>query len=194
MRPAAEDVPFTNLVQHWRQWTALLEKYARGKSSRRLVSAADYEKMHAGLLAACQGIEHADDERQRVFAAKVRQIVKPWVSLEAFKNEQMHSLFAVLARCADLERQMLTQPSPLDLSRWSVGMLASAVAVAVLGLFLVWFSFQPDAFESVSNPLRTMFIKVSNTIRWSSFIERFAVITIVAVLIGVRFAIRTARA
>lgn len=185
--------PFQQFVYDWQQWVRIVELYARRKRARHRLAEADYHRLHSALMKHCENLAHDANEQRREFARRAAMLARPWLTLEALKAEQTCRLLEVLARCADLRRLLLPERGSSPLDKWPASALAFALLVAAAAFLGYWLWGRPAAVDELVRYGQNSLRKFEVAIRWSSFIERFSLIAVILVLVGIRLAYRAQR-
>lgn len=88
-----------SLKNQWKQWTAVVDLFARHDIARRQVKAEDYRALHARLLETCNGNTDAQDAD---FARRATEIASPWMSVESLNEAPRKILENLRATCHQL--------------------------------------------------------------------------------------------
>lgn len=192
MNAAGRSDPFDELLRLWRDWTRCVSQFAHRRNARYRIDSSQYGQLHGRLTRAAELIAVHDSPQKREFAQSVQSLIKPWVALEALKREDVHTLFALLDRCGKTEKALKSEnASPLaNLSTGTLVMALTAVMLCCIA-YLVWIN--PATAREFEGYWRSSLRRVEVAVRWSSFVERFSVITVILVLIGIRLATGTRR-
>jgi hypothetical protein len=147
------------LTRRWRQWTAVVELFARRRRARRRVNPAAYERLHRELLASCRSLAATANGSRGPLCRNLEALVGPWLTPEALERADGELRVDLLKRCRQSEREFggrawvwpRAAPPVLLLTLTAV-LGASAVAVRWLvlpswpwiedGLRQVWFAFR----------------------------------------------------
>jgi hypothetical protein len=137
MRPPDEAIDFATLRRCWRQWTAVVELFARRRPLRHVVAPQQYEALHRELLAACRTPAGMAAETKRDFYQDLESLVQPWLSLYVLEQTPRDILFDLFARCQQVERELGCRTWVDNLRRWALP-LAALLTVAAGVALLVW--------------------------------------------------------
>jgi hypothetical protein len=116
----------------WRQWTAIVEAFARRRPARRRVSPQAYARLHQGLLAACRSLAETATEADKSYYQGLESLAGPWLTAEVLARTDRQLLGDLWLRCRQVQRELGGGPGFPAVWRWAVSvLLLGALAAAV---------------------------------------------------------------
>jgi len=188
-----QSTDLNDLRELWSQWTSVVERIARRRKIRRAVSPGEYRALHDTMMIACRKQRADGSGPWQQLAEQMVRLGEPWVTLEALKSSNQRILLDLLDRCREVDAEMNGKRLPLLHSRRFVG---SALLMVALILAVALLYFAPVGETSLSPAtaeIGSMFKRLMFRIRWSSFIERFSVVTVIVVVVAILLGTRSDR-
>lgn len=169
----------------WRQWTAIVERLAHRRSGGARVSAWDYRLLHSALTEACRA--EAANGLSPDIQRSLREIARPWITLESLTNSTPMILRSLLDQCLAMQPAL---PGRARI-RISSNTLIAAASVLVAALILVLMAYMAPGGEAGVRSVGVAVVSLSKrlvfAVRFSSYLERFSFIAIVVVAVAILF-------
>ncbi len=123
----------TDLLQLWREWTAVVTRFATGSGVYRL-NTESYRSLYQRLLETCRAHAAADAARAEYFQ-RLEAIVRPWLNLQTLRQTDPIMLRALWRQCRYVEWELSGGREPISVGRWVTFLLLLLGPTAVV----VWF-------------------------------------------------------
>jgi hypothetical protein len=178
------------LQSRWREWTAIVELFAKKSPARKRVGAREYAELHSQVIAACRLLAHeAPDDAARAYFTELEHIAEPWLSPRALSLAGGEILKSLLARCRAVEhelgvRRMLAPPPAARLLGVSLFTL-----LVVLGCALAWAAGPAQALKQARGWADDAWLIV----RRASDLQKLAALVFVVIPVSIYAIARTAR-
>jgi hypothetical protein len=125
------------LRQHWRKWTATVERFARRQRGRRRVDPGEYQRLYQAVIGSCQSLAASGTEADQVFYHKLEDLAQPWLSCQVLEKEDRAILLDLHDRCQQVEAELSARMGASRSWPWKKILVAVTGAGVVLGL-LFW--------------------------------------------------------
>jgi hypothetical protein len=123
------------LRHNWRQWMDIVEGFARRRRGSGKMDPSAYAALQVELVRICGGLAEKARGADRVRYLQLRDLVRPWLSLQLLAQTDQVILLSVVTQGRQLEREVMGYVSTYSLRRRayriSLGLgLVAAVAAA----------------------------------------------------------------
>jgi hypothetical protein len=125
------------LRQHWRKWTAIVERFARRCRERHWLHAEEYQRLYKELIGSCRSLAGTADEAQEAFYQRLESLAQPWLTCQVLEKADREILLDLLERCQQIQKELSGRMGVSLPWRWKTPVFALAAAGAVLFL-LIW--------------------------------------------------------
>jgi len=122
----------------WRQWTAIVELFARRKASRLKVDPEEYRALYQTLLRKAQTLESTAEGQDRDLMRGLQETVEPWLSIEAFRRADLLILLSLVEACHVAGRRLGGERESagwLGKALLPLGLLAVVTTAVLTGAF-----------------------------------------------------------
>src|SRR6516165_283091 len=114
-----EPVAPRDLMRHWRQWTSIVELFARRRRARLRVDAREYEKLYKEMIAVFQSEAETADLPRRAFYGYLAELVRPWMTPRTLEQADGEILFDLWSKCENALRALGERSWHRKLGRWT---------------------------------------------------------------------------
>ena len=94
-----------SLPELWRAWTQVVGQFAIRKRTSANLSAKDYEVLYREIVSQCE-TRATYEQSCGDFFRRLGDVVRPWVSLQAFRHADSEILTELYSQCLTIDRQM----------------------------------------------------------------------------------------
>lgn len=144
--------PIEPLPELWREWARLVGQFAGRNGSAVQLTEAAYGALYARITALCDEQADASSEA-REFFRHLGEVVRPWVTLNAFRLADAELLSELHARATALDRDLHGgRAAPLELPGWVVPLTVWGLA----GVCLLAIAWWVGLFERVADWVRAV--------------------------------------
>jgi hypothetical protein len=167
-----------------------VELVARRRGGRYRLDARAYDDLHKELIQTCRALQDTPDEAKRAFYDGLENLARPWLTVNALERSEQEILFDLLRRCRQADRE-LGAGRGRYVARlcavWGLALAAAGAAVVLAcgaanrGWFPSW------------QVTRAWGDDFWAAVKYSSPLERVAVVGLLTVLIAVPLAWRVPR-
>lgn len=169
----------------WREWTDVFERFARRRPNRRKITQSEYRKLHEQLLQTCRlNFDQTAPERQPLFH-HLETLAKPWVSLSAMEGTKQELLLELLARFEREERKLGGGWWRSFSRRINAPLVAAVVGIVILAA--VFLLSGDQAGSRVADRIEGLFLSIWWGFKRLSLLTKFAIVTVIVVVLGIRF-------
>jgi hypothetical protein len=120
------------LLKSWRQWTATVACFARGRPSRRSMDQHAFTILRDQLLAFSRARAAEAGGAEREFYLRIEGLLLPWVSVWSLAREDREILGDLLARCRQVECILERRPAGVAAGAWLAAILLVLMAASAL--------------------------------------------------------------
>ncbi len=179
-------VNVAKLRRQWSRWTAIVATFAKRRDARPRLRRGEYFALHNTLIEACRSHATQCDAAQRDFFLEMRNVVKPWISLQTLEQAEHRVLVSLTRRCRDIERSLGGRGRALAGLR-PLALIAALmlVVIAVICFEDIIGSGQWSA-AAVLQSGRNGMSRLAYLLRDTTWPQRFAVVTVIVVLVGIQ--------
>ena len=134
------------LRHNWRQWMDIVEGFARRRRGAGKMDPNAYVALHVELVRICGGLAEKARGTERVRYMQLRDLVRPWLSLQLLAQTDQIILLSVVTQGRQLEREVMGYVSTYKMRRWAYRIL---VGFGVLAAVAAGWWLMRDTGESV---------------------------------------------
>jgi hypothetical protein len=186
MKRAYRSSDFLKFRALLRDWEKVVDHYGYRRRRPQPVSSQDYPALHTKLLGACRKqLAEASNETDKRALQHLVELIGPWVTLESLTSSRTQILTDLSAQCLAVEYAL--DGGKCHTIPWAtIALVASVIVTAGLAIVLVKIGggSEETASALVDRGLRAL-RELMWKIRFSNFLERFAAVTVLVVVIGI---------
>lgn len=192
MRSEESNKDVAELRKQWCRWTAIVTTLAKRRDARPRLRSKEYSALHNALVEECQSHATNSDAAQREFFLEMKNVVKPWISLQTLGQAEYRVLVSLARRCREIERGLggpVHFPDGLRRVALTVGLiLVLSTAICVVAVVAGQWST-----AGVLQSGRDGVSRLAYLLRGTNWAQRFGVITVIVVIVAIHCVRTSAR-
>jgi len=139
MSKTTESVEPAVLRRNWRQWMDIVEGFARRRRGVGKMDQSAYVALQIDLVRICSELAEKTRGAERVRYLQLRDVVRPWLSLQLLAQTDQVILLSVVTQGRQLEKEVMGSVSTYSFRRraYRISLILALVAAVAAGWWLL---------------------------------------------------------